>query len=109
MKNLNTTDEMNESLLDDEMNESLREPLQVKKRYSDYTMSIIYAIFAGLAFAISNSITAVLTQKYGPTGVYANCLGGLTAWALFHLLNRCFQIEPEAGIKFYLRPKQEIE
>ena len=82
MKSKNTSNDEND-------NYSLIE-LPPLKTYSDYTMSIIYAICAGFAFALSNSITAVLTQKYGPTGVYVNFIGGITAWALFHLLNGCF-------------------
>jgi len=64
---------------------------------NDQKVSVIYAVIAGMIFAVSNSITAELSQKYGGTAVFVFSIAGFIAWSLYRICNYLFKMEPEAG------------
>ena len=61
--------------------------------------SLVYALFAGLSFSVSNCIASYLSQRMDFMHcVGGQCLGAVSSWALFHIVNSLFHIESSHNI-----------
>ena len=71
----------------------------IQENGSKQRWSLVYALFAGLSFSVSNCMASYLSQRMDFLHcVTGQCLGAVSSWALFHIFNSLYHIETSHNI-----------